>query len=359
MNKKHRFPYAAMLLVLPFSTQAAIDIYGTAHVSLDYIDNGDPSPADEDHTFSLTSEQSHIGLRGRESLGDGMAALWQFENGVSFDNGGWGPGRDTFVGLETGFGSFLLGKHATPYRMSTDDLDVFADTRADYNAVIGSIDGQSLFNNRADNALLYMTPQDKRLRFALAYSTRVAGDDDLPLTTAESRQHAVSTSLVFASGPLYIGLGYEVLGDLMGPGLDDGKAAKLGLGWDFGQGTKVNFIWEDAATGEEVNGDEVARAAYYFNVAQIHGNMTYKFAYGRLGELDSASDSGADYVALGGNYALSAHTDLYLLYATVMNDSAGNYGLQPDHDGTGAVAAAGDDVSALSVGLIHRFDIEF
>ena len=27
--------------------------------------------------------------------------------------------------------------------------------------------------------------------------------------------------------------------------------------------------------------------------------------------------------------------------------------------GIGAVAAAGDDVSALSVGLIHRFDIEF
>lgn len=359
MNKKHRLSIAFSLLILPFSAQAAIDIYGTAHVSVDYAGNDDPDPAAKDHTFSLTSEQSRIGLRGREALQDQMAVLWQIENGVSFDNGGWGAGRDTFVGMETGFGNFLIGKHATPYHMATDDLDVFADTRADYNAVIGSIDGQSLFNNRADNALLYLTPQDKRVRFALAYSSRVTGDDDLPLTTAESRQDALSASLVFASGPLYLSYAYESLGELMGPGVDDGTAKKFGFGWVFGQGTSIGFIWEDARTGAVSGGGEVARAAYYVNLAQVYGNMTYKFAYGRLGELDSAPDSSADYVALGGDYAASARTDLYLLYTSVMNDAAGNYGLQPDHDGAGAIAAVGDNASALSAGVVHRFDIEF
>lgn len=346
-------------MLLPFAAPAAIDIYGAAHLSLDYVGNDDPVPANDDRTFSLTSGQSRIGLRGREALQDQMAALWQVENAVNLDSGGWGSGRDTFVGLEMSFGTFLLGKHATPYRMTTDDLDVFADTRADYNAVVGSINGQSLFNNRADNALLYLTPADRRLRFALAYSTRVSGDDDLPLTTDESRQNALSASLVFADGPLFLGYAYESLGELMGPGLDDGVAKKFGVGWVFGQGTRLGFIWEDARTGAISGGEEVARAAYYLNLAHINGNMTYKFAYGRLGELDSTPDSGADHVAIGGSYALSARTELYLLYAAVKNDTAGNYGLQPDHDGTSAVAAAGGDVGALSAGLVHRFDVGF
>jgi predicted porin len=121
----------------------------------------------------------------------------------------------------------------------------------------------------------------------------------------------------------------------------------------------MGFIWEDAKTGETVGAGEVAREAYYMNLAHIRGNLTYKISYGWLGELDSAPDSGAQYAALGGSYALSARTELYVLYAAVLNDDAGNYGLQPDHDGSGAVAAAGGDVSAFSAGLLHRFEAGF
>jgi predicted porin len=358
-TKATLFATIALMLLSP-AVHAAMDIYGAAHVSLDYAGNDDPDPAHEDRTVSLTSNQSYIGLRGREVLQNQLAAFWQFESTISMDSGGWGDGRDTFVGLQTRFGSALFGKHATPYRRATEELDIFADTRADYNAVIGSIDGQSLFNNRADNVLLYQTPEEWSLHFALAYSPRVAGEDDLPLTTAESRQNALSAALMFDSGPLFLSLGYESLGELTGPGLDDGRAMKFGAGWDFGQGTNASFIWEDAETGEIVGGNEVRREAYYVNLAHIHGNMTYKFAYGWLDELDSAPDSGAQYVALGGSYAASARTELYLLYTAVMNDEAGSYGLQPDHDGTGAVAAiAGGDVGALSAGLVHRFDAGF
>lgn len=359
MNKTSWLPLAAVVLLLSPPVQASFEIYGTAHVSLDYLANGDPDPAHDDHTYSLTSEHSYLGLRGRESLDGALAAIWQVENTIDLDQGGWGPGRDTFVGIDTGVGSFLLGKHATPYRLVSDERDVFGDTRADYNAVIGSIDGASLFNNRADNTLLYQTPLDKRLRFALAYSTRAAGADDLPLTTAVAGQHALSTSLVFASGPLYLGFGYESLHELMGPGLDAGKARKFAFGWDFSHGMRVNFIWENARSGEVLAGGEVARDAYYLNLAQVYGDWTYKAAGGRLGALDSTPDSGATYLALGAGYAASARTEFYLLYATVMNDDAGQYGLQPDHDGVGAVAATGDDVRALSAGVVHRFDTGF
>ncbi|MCC6303031.1 MAG: porin [Gammaproteobacteria bacterium] len=349
----------AVLSLLSPAAYAGIEVYGTAHVSLDYVGNDDPDPANDDRSFSLTSEHSYLGLRGREVLQNQMAVLWQAENTIDLDAGGWGPGRDTFVGLDTRFGSLRLGKHATPYRMTTEALDVFADSRADYNAIIGSVDGRSLFNNRADNALLYMTPRDKRLRFALAYSTRVAGEDDLPLTADESRQDGWSTALEFVSGPLYLGLAYESLGELMGPGLDDARAAKLGLGWDFGQGTRMSFIWEDARTGETGGDGEVARTAYYLNLAHVQGNLTYRLACGLAQALDSAPDSGARFLALGGGYALSARTELYLLYARVMNDDAGGYGLQPDHDGSGAVAVAGDTADAFSVGVTHRFSVEF
>ena len=358
MYKSYWLPLTAALL-LPPAAHAAGEVYGVVHASLDRVGSDDPDSANEDSSLSLTSEHSYLGLRGREPLQNQMAVLWQAENTVDIDAGGWGPGRDTFAGLEMRFGSLLIGKHATPYRMSTEGLDLFADTRADYNAVIGSVGGASLFNNRADNALLYLTPRDKRLRFALAYSTRVAGEDDLPLTTAESRQEAWSAALEFASGPLYLGFAYESLGELMGPGLDDGKARKVGLGWDFGQGTRMSFIWEDARTGEVSGGEEVARDAYYLSLAHIQGNLTCKLAYGRAGELAGTVDSGAHFAALGGTYALSARTEAYLLYSTVMNDDTGSYGLQPDHDGSGAVAAAGDTADALSIGVVHRFAVGF
>ena len=354
-------------LALPGTALSAIELYGNAHVSLDAVgsgdgqivlDEGDDSVAAKKNAFLITSNKSYIGLRGREGVRDRLAVIWQVEQGVDLDDGSWSDeGRDSFVGLEGSIGTVLAGRHVTPYRRLTDRLDIFRNTRADHSAVVGAVDGQSVFNERARNILYYATPEDRRIRFAAAYiSDRQR--ERLPRTNADSDRDGYGASLIFDSGPLYLGLAYERLGQ--GEGQEDGVATKAALGWDFGQGTRVALIWEQADNGERSAGGDGARDAWYGSVSHVSGNFTWKFAYGLLGELDHTPDSGAHMVALGFSYAMSPRTELYLLGAAMLNEDQAVYALHPDHDDAGSVirpAEAGNNAVAFSAGLIHRFNI--
>jgi predicted porin len=352
---------------------AAMDLYGAAHLSLDVVSNSDPDPANKKTALSVTSNHSHIGLRGREVISDALAVRWQFETIVDLDDGGWGEGRDNYIALESRYGTLLAGRHATPYRRMTERLDIFSETRADHSAVIGSIGGAPVFHQRARNILYYASPDSKRIRFDLGYIANQV-DDNLPLARNDADEYGYSASLRFAHGRLYAGFAYEMLGRASVPDQRDAKARKAALGWDFGQGTQAALIWERAGSGDLIGGRELRREAWVVNLAHVAGNFTWKLAYGMLDDLDAGPDSGAYMVATGFSYALSPRIDLYLLAAGMINDDAASYGLQPYHDDhfagdatpgdnrvSGAIPASGpgENVSVLSGGLIYRFDIGF
>lgn len=156
----------AAALALPVAAPQAIELYGTAHVSLDGINNGDGDILVGDETVEakknalvISSNKSYIGLRGREGLRERLSLIWQYEQGVDLDDGEWSEGRDSYIGLDGRMGTLLAGRHVTPYRRMTDHLDIFRNTRADHSAILGAVDGESLFNERARNTLYYATPR--------------------------------------------------------------------------------------------------------------------------------------------------------------------------------------------------------
>lgn len=366
----------ATALVLPVSASQAIELYGNAHVSLDAINNGDGQIEVDGETVDakknallISSNKSYIGLRGREGLRERLALVWQYEQGVDLDDGEWSEGRDSYVGLDGRIGTLLAGRHVTPYRRMTDHLDIFRNTRADHSAVLGAVNGESLFNERARNTLYYATPENRRLRFALAYiSSR--DHDSLPRDRRTADRNGFSTSLVFDSGPLYLGIGWERLGqdpEPFGgdPGFeDDAEAVKIALAWDFGQGTRASLIWEDADDGSRIGGRKGSREAWLAALSHVSGNFTWKLAYGQLDELAHTADSGAQSIAAGFSWAMSPRTEFYLLGATMLNDDNAAYGLQPDHDDRDLAtpgiptAGAGENVLVLSAGFVHRFRID-
>ena len=362
--------FLVTLMAMPIAYAADVTVYGVAHVSLDEAANDDPDPANRDSLFAISSNKSRIGLRGSEALSQSVKAIWQFENAVVLDNGGWGEGRDSYLGVAGSVGTLLAGKYVTPYRDSTERLDIFTDTRADYNAVIGSVDGRQVFNNRAPNIVEYRTPDDKRLRFSLAYVSNYGGadgttDDNLPMTREDARHTAFSTALVLDSGPLYLSIAQESLKEYATGG-GDAQATKFGAGWNFGQGTRVSFVWEDAKNGEQVGGKKVSRTAGYLGIAHVSGNNTWQLAYGRLDSLDSQADSGADFYALGYQRALSQRADFYVLYTALNNDANGLYVLQsPEYDG--GVPPGPQDIApgpgthpyAFVLGMVYRFSTDF
>ncbi|MBK9131441.1 MAG: porin [Gammaproteobacteria bacterium] len=92
-----------------------------------------------DSTLAFTNDASRIGFKGNEQISDGLTVTYQAETMIDLDSGGLGSGRNTYVGLADGFGEVRFGKHDTPYKMATNDM--YSDTRGDYNAIIGSING--------------------------------------------------------------------------------------------------------------------------------------------------------------------------------------------------------------------------
>jgi predicted porin len=66
--------------------------------------------------FRVSSNSSRFGLRGTESLGGGLNAVFQIESNVSPDSGtGTLAGRDSFLGFQGAFGLVRIGRFHAPY----------------------------------------------------------------------------------------------------------------------------------------------------------------------------------------------------------------------------------------------------
>ncbi len=346
--------------------QAGVEIYGQARMSVDFNSNGTPglstacstatppvATACKDSALSLSSNRSRIGFRGDENLGSGLKALWQLEHGLDFDVGTWGPyRRDSFVGLGGTFGTIQLGYLNTPYKMSTQVMDIFNYTRGDYNALLGTVNSTThQFDVRFANAIQYRTPDGLGgFRAVLSYSVNNA-DDDLPVTTTDSKKDAFSLNGSYTQGPLYLTAAYESLNarTLSAGVLEDAIAWKVGGSFTVGGATTLAAVWESADLGG--TGNNGARDAYHLNLAHKLNGLTLKAAFTKADETDGVADTGAIHWAVGAAYALTKTTEASVVYSVVSNDPAGRYSI----DLVSGPGINGKDISSISVGLNHVF----
>src|SRR3569623_790062 len=87
LNKKLIVLSIAAAMAGPLAAQAAVEVYGEARASLDFVNNNDNNSANKDSTVSLTSNHSRQGFNGDEDLGNGLTALWQLAQDVEFATG--------------------------------------------------------------------------------------------------------------------------------------------------------------------------------------------------------------------------------------------------------------------------------
>lgn len=356
MNKKLLAIGIAAALAAPFAAQAGVEVYGDARASLDFVNNNDNTAGNEDSVLSLSSNYSYIGFKGDEDLGNGLTALWQIEQEVLFDTGMWGSNqRDTYVGVSGGFGTVVGGHVRTPYRAATERLDPFANTRADYNAVIGSYGdpavsgGVGLLNDesRVSNTLAYMSPDMNGFDFAVAYIlANAVGNDNLPQSTANNDKDAYSLNVDYNNGPVFATVAYESLNKIgLGASGEDTTAWKVGGSYTIMDATTIGALYENVDVGGTV-GD---RNAWSLSVSHKLGDTTLMAAYNGADDT-SNNNTGADQVSVGVKQALSKNTEVYALYTQVSNDSGAAYSL----DNTPG-AITGEDMSAFSLGINHAF----
>ncbi|MCP5136969.1 MAG: porin [Gammaproteobacteria bacterium] len=352
MNKKLLAIAISAAVMAPLAANANDNvIYGKMHFSWDYVDTNNVGGVDASDDVTGVAKSSRIGFKGSEDLGDGMSAVWQVEGAVpnaTFSN------RNTFVGLAGGFGTVLMGRHDTPYKISTGSLDIFGDTIADYNSIIGQTNNAAgtanvnAFDLRVGQTVAYITPNLNGFTGAIA---RVSTKN--PEASGNDEQAAWSLAGMYSNGPLFASLAYEKhSGAAAGNSTttQNEKAWKLGLGYSFGDG-KIGFIYEDIS--HEASNSRAERNAWLVNYAHTFGNNVFKIAYGVAGDSDVAgANDGADNLSLGLEHKFSKRTSIYGIYTAMDNDAGANYGF---NTAAGYAAVTGRNVDALSFGIVHTF----
>ena len=123
---------ALTLAALPVAAMADVTLYGQikAGVEVSKVKLGEQTAAKLGHEKSsktateIADFGSRIGFKGHEHLGSNLNAIWQVEQNTSIAGGDkeWAS-RESFIGLEGGFGKVRAGKLNSTVKDSSDNVD--------------------------------------------------------------------------------------------------------------------------------------------------------------------------------------------------------------------------------------------
>ena len=120
------------LAALPVAAMADVTLYGQikAGVEVSKVKLGEQTAAKLGHEKSsktateIADFGSRIGFKGHEHLGNNLNAIWQVEQNTSIAGGDkeWAS-RESFIGLEGGFGKVRAGKLDSTVKNTSDNVD--------------------------------------------------------------------------------------------------------------------------------------------------------------------------------------------------------------------------------------------
>ena len=356
MNKKLIAIAIAGALAAPLAAQAEVTIYGTMDVSIDSINN-DVKGNDTDSSLAASSNSSNIGFKGAEDLGGGMKAIWQAEAGVNptdANNGGsnsWAA-RNTIVGLAGGFGTFVLGRHDTPYKVLGIKGQFFVNGIGD-TRTLTNIDAQDA---RANNVIAYISPNMNGVSLFAAYVTDLAGSG-----MDNTDNGAYSVSLSYANGPLFIGVANQKIKQDGVPAKyntvpdADPQATRVVASYKLG-GLKVAANWQQDKNVAGLDGFD--NTGWGLGAAYTMGNNTVKAMFQNAGEFDNTDKTGATKWAIGIDHAMSKQTTLYAAYAATSNDDNAFYSVTGAADGHGDSGPQGTNLNTIDASNLAATDVD-
>lgn len=379
--KKRLITLAVAAAFAPAMAMADVTVYGQAHLSLDsHSGNGGATATGTQDGMQLTSNSSRLGFKGATELDNGMKALFQYEAGVDAGGGTGGSlvtsTRDTYIGLNGGFGTVLAGRLPLANQY-VYDVNFFADQVGDAGnfAITGNIAG-----GRVSRAVAYASPNMGGVSVLVAFVPNTqesvgAGQ------AAGNKQSSYTLRGTYSGGPVTAAVSYQSIG-VAGVGATPATVANVAgvptavpatagfakdskltvtsvsATYDFGAGKAgVQYTRNGsnaALTGTESVTQNVITAGASFKVSEAG---TVKAQYSKAAASStSGATNGASMIAVGYDHSMSKTTTLYVALAKVSNDagasfSASGYG----HAGVGSPAVVGNDPQAISVGAVYKF----
>jgi predicted porin len=366
MNKKLlTLAVGAALGATPMFANAAVSVYGLAHLSIDGIDNG---AATNNSITTLSSNSSFIGFKADEDLGGGVKAIFGAEWQVGLDNAStngvvttsYNPtltatasftdstgiaNRNVFVGLQGGFGTLRLGNYDDVMKKVGRAVDMF------YNEQIGesrAATRQSRWDERLSNSVNYDSP-------AFAGIT-ITGNYGLENTVVDtSKLNAYALGVQYASGPLYAGIAYKSV-DISDT--TDTNAIRAAASYLFGFGLKIAGFYQTVSDVGGASG--IDQDTYGAGVSYTIGKIVPKAQYYNVDASNTAGTNGYALTSVGVDFLWSKTTVVYATYAVMANDTASTStvigaGHGNPNDASLGSTPAGEDSSAWSVGMRMAF----
>ena len=313
---------------MAFAANADVTLYGQVDVSVDAIDEDGGSD-----DINMNSNQSALGVKGSEDLGNGLKAIFQMEYQADVSGTtsaqGLNGGRDQWVGLQGGFGKVRLGTMSTSYKSHGAMVDPIYRTslQGRGNAGMPAMLQSDLHNGSGENGagrmtnhLRYDTPDMNGFSATVDYQfdeAEGAGDRDDD-TYGFGAQYKNGPALIYAD---YITSDHG--------GADD--AWKVGGSYSFGD---FGLYGQYEADGGLISGTqsedptvtnlEEDADVWFLGGTFTMGNAMLYLAYGQGDDSNvAATNTEYDTWTLAGTYNFSKRTMLYTGFQQVSFDAAG------------------------------------
>lgn len=319
------------------NAQSSVTLYGVVDIGLEQTRL---SPGGSTTRLSSGIQSgSRWGVKGTEDLGGGMSASFQLESGFDASTGSAGSGmsfnRQSWVGLNGGFGSVKFGRQYIPLFLAQDTIDPFG------TGIVGDGSGMAAvfrhYGVRMNNTINYSTPNFSGFSFEAAY-----GLGEQAGSTSLGSQYGFAGT--YEGGPLTVVAAYHNQG-LVASGVDAGDARTflVGAAYDF-KAVKLHGAFADNRDKNAAGANTGRSRDYMLGVSAPFGPVSLMASFIRHNDR-LVSNADGDMWAVGATYALSKRTNFYTSYSRINNESAG---------ATGS-GVAGTDISWINVGIRHRF----
>jgi predicted porin len=355
MKKKLVAVAVAGVLGAPLAAHAQtanVTLYGRLNIDLEFV-NGRQADGSNPTVSRLSSNSSRLGVRGTESLGGGLSAIFQIESNISGDTGNSPTSsfasRETFVGFQGNWGTFKMGK----FLMPLDDMHpIFGNVPTYTTSILSTADlwaqgtlskGAGGFDARLGNSLRYDSPSFNGLTFSGQIALRdSSGNADASDSAGDNGNHvqelrhayAWGANAIYNNGPIQVGVAAEGNQKVRGPDINDYDFTVTG-GYNFGV-VRVAAVYErlkyDTPSGD------LKRDFWGISGTIPMGPGTWYAFYGRagdgkgsaadgtrVGQLAKGSDTAANQWEISYTYPFSKRTQVYAGYVKLDNDCNASY----------------------------------
>jgi predicted porin len=316
---------------------SAVTLYGTFDTSIEVTNPGAGWVTRMD---SGAYRGSRFGVRGEEDIGDGMAIIFDLENGFGSNDGSFAVdgslfNRQAWVGLVAPWGTLRFGRQYSPiYIPFKGQLDAFG-----AGTIASGLDNLSKITPYESNALTWISPEFYGFSTTLMAALRDPSDADgnglgAQIETFAWRNESLRLSFAHqqthGDGALRANLG--------------------GLSYALGAVTSyLSFFNGDGGT-PRYHDDGVSVSTQYAWSARVRASLGYTFVRDRSG-----GDNDADQFSAACEYDLSKHVMLYASAGWLSNHANATFTLRGVNVTGLPPSWPGAPVRGVQLGMIDRF----